>query len=256
MPQEFDPTPFEIDHIIAEKHKGPTVAGNLCLSCFYCNSFKGSDISSLDAVTRKLTPLFNPRRHKWSRHFRWEGPYLVGRTAIGRVTIELLQINDPFRVDFRRGPDGGGAVSAGVICGAAGGGVPWRDAATRRKRAVYRRKAARSVGRVAERNDSGPWEHAVARITMRLRRPSSAGAPDWADPLHLSATARRRSRPGYATAGPPVPASARSSQHVSASRAISVFLHPIEEGDGIGDDLVDRVLNADGSLSQTGLDSL
>ena len=45
MPQEFDPTPFEIDHIIAEKHKGPTVAGNLCLSCFYCNSFKGSDIS-------------------------------------------------------------------------------------------------------------------------------------------------------------------------------------------------------------------
>ena len=101
MPQAFDPTPFEIDHIIAEKHKGPTVAGNLCLSCFYCNSFKGSDISGLDAVTRKLTPLFNPRRHKWSRHFRWEGPYLVGRTAIGRVTIELLRINDPFRVEFR-----------------------------------------------------------------------------------------------------------------------------------------------------------
>ena len=35
MPQEFDPTPFEIDHIISEKHKGPTVASNLCLSCFY-----------------------------------------------------------------------------------------------------------------------------------------------------------------------------------------------------------------------------
>jgi 5-methylcytosine-specific restriction endonuclease McrA len=101
MSQEFDPTPFEIDHIISEKHKGPTVAGNLCLSCFYCNSFKGSDISSLDAVTRELTPLFNPRRHKWSRHFVWEGPYLVGQTAIGRVTIELLRINDPFRVDFR-----------------------------------------------------------------------------------------------------------------------------------------------------------
>ena len=26
---------------------------NVALSCFYCNSFKGSDISSLDAVTRK-----------------------------------------------------------------------------------------------------------------------------------------------------------------------------------------------------------
>jgi hypothetical protein len=101
MPQECDRTPFEIDHIIADKHKGPTVASNLCLICFYCNSFKGSDISSLDAITRKLTPLFNPRRHKWSRHFRWEGPYLVGRTAIGRVTIELLKINDPFRVELR-----------------------------------------------------------------------------------------------------------------------------------------------------------
>src|SRR5277367_2172200 len=101
MPQAFDRTPFEIDHIIAEKHKGPTVASNLCLSCLYCNSFKGSDISSLDAATRKLTPLFNPRRHKWSRHFRWEGAYLVGRTAIGRVTVELLKINDPFRVEFR-----------------------------------------------------------------------------------------------------------------------------------------------------------
>ena len=101
MPGDFDPTPFEIDHIIAEKHDGPTAASNLCLSCFYCNSFKGSDIASLDAMTRRLTPLFNPRRHKWSRHFRWEGPYQVGRTAIGRVTIVLLRINDPFRVEFR-----------------------------------------------------------------------------------------------------------------------------------------------------------
>jgi hypothetical protein len=102
MCQDFDRTPFEIDHIIAGKHQGPTVAANLALSCFYCNSFKGSDISSLDAVTRKLTPLFNPRRLKWSRHFRWEGPYLLGRTAIGRVTVELLQINDLFRVEVRR----------------------------------------------------------------------------------------------------------------------------------------------------------
>jgi hypothetical protein len=103
MPQEFDPTPFEIDHIIAEKHNGPTVAGNLRLSCFYCNSFKGSDIGTLHAVTRRLTPLFNPRRHTWSRHFRLEGPYLIGRTPIGRVTIELLKINHPFRVEFREG---------------------------------------------------------------------------------------------------------------------------------------------------------
>jgi hypothetical protein len=101
MPQAFDRTPFEIDHIRSEKHRGPTVAGNLCLSCFYCNSFKGSDIGGIDEVTRKLTPLFNPRRHKWTRHFSWDGPYLSGRTAVGRVTIEVLKINDLFRVELR-----------------------------------------------------------------------------------------------------------------------------------------------------------
>jgi 5-methylcytosine-specific restriction endonuclease McrA len=101
MPQDHDRTPFEIDHIISGKHQGPTVAANLALSCFYCNSFKGSDISSLDGVTRKLTPLFNPRRQQWSRHFRWEAAVLIGRTPTGRVTVELLRINDPFRVELR-----------------------------------------------------------------------------------------------------------------------------------------------------------
>jgi 5-methylcytosine-specific restriction endonuclease McrA len=55
---------FEIDHIISEKHHGPTRAGNLALSCFRCNSFKGSDISGLDPKSHRLTPLFNPRRQK------------------------------------------------------------------------------------------------------------------------------------------------------------------------------------------------
>jgi hypothetical protein len=101
MSQAADDASFEIDHIISRKHHGPTVASNLCLSCYYCNSFKGSDLTSVDTVTRKITPLFNPRRHKWSKHFRWEGPYLVGRTAIGRVTVALFHINDEYRVRLR-----------------------------------------------------------------------------------------------------------------------------------------------------------
>jgi hypothetical protein len=101
MPQDLDDAPFEIDHIIARKHKGATSANNLALSCFTCNSFKGSDIASQDEVTGKLVPLFNPRRHKWVRHFRWQGAYLLGRTAIGRVTVALLNINAPLRVELR-----------------------------------------------------------------------------------------------------------------------------------------------------------
>ncbi len=103
MPQAADDATFEIDHIVAQKHVGPSVASNLCLSCFYCNSFKGSDLSSLDPKTRKLTPLFNPRRHKWAKHFRWLGAHLVGRTPIGRVTVVLLHINDEYRVELREG---------------------------------------------------------------------------------------------------------------------------------------------------------
>ena len=101
LSQEYDDRPFEIDHIISRKHRGPGVASNLALSCFRCNSFKGSDISGRDRITRTLVPLFNPRRHKWSRHFRWEGSYIIGRTAIGRVTVAVLNINDPFRVELR-----------------------------------------------------------------------------------------------------------------------------------------------------------
>jgi hypothetical protein len=44
-------------------------------------------------LTRKITRLFHPRRHKWDWHFRYDGPVLLGRTAIGRTTIEVLQIN-------------------------------------------------------------------------------------------------------------------------------------------------------------------
>jgi HNH endonuclease len=101
IPQEFDEWTFEIDHVIAKKHQGPTTASNLALSCLNCNSFKGSDIAGRDSDTRKLVPLFNPRRHKWDRHFRWQGAYLRGRTAIGRVTVDLLNINDSLRVELR-----------------------------------------------------------------------------------------------------------------------------------------------------------
>ncbi|WP_165248414.1 HNH endonuclease [Paludisphaera soli] len=101
MPQAFDDAGFEIDHVIARKHGGPSSPGNLCLSCYYCNSHKGSDIAGLDGRGRKLTPLFNPRRHKWSANFRWEGAVLVGRSAIGRVTVALLDINDEYRVALR-----------------------------------------------------------------------------------------------------------------------------------------------------------
>jgi hypothetical protein len=102
MPQANYPTvAFPIDHIRARQHGGRTTLANLALSCLHCNSHKGPNIAGIDPATNKLTKLFNPRRHKWAKHFRWSGPYLVGRTAVGRVTIAVLALNHPDVVEVR-----------------------------------------------------------------------------------------------------------------------------------------------------------
>ena len=46
-------------------------------------------------------PLFNPRRHQWSRRFRWDGAVLKGITPAGRATMRVLKINLDHRVGFR-----------------------------------------------------------------------------------------------------------------------------------------------------------
>lgn len=102
MPRKYYPTvAFPIDHIIARQHGGPTTMSNLALSCLHCNSYKGPNIAGIDPVSKKLTKLFNPRRHKWENHFRWNGPFLVGRTAVGRVTVVVLAMNDPEAMEVR-----------------------------------------------------------------------------------------------------------------------------------------------------------
>lgn len=101
LPQAETQVPFEIDHIIARKHRGRTVAGNLALSCYYCNAHKGPNLSGRDPAGGRLTRLYHPRRHKWDYHFRFEGGTLIGRTAIGRTTIDVLRMNHPPIVALR-----------------------------------------------------------------------------------------------------------------------------------------------------------
>jgi HNH endonuclease len=102
VPQECYPTiPFPIDHILARQHGGATVLNNLANSCLHCNAHKGPNIAGIDPVTKKLTRLFNPRRHRWARHFRWGGPVIVGRTAVGRATVVVLALNDAEAVKVR-----------------------------------------------------------------------------------------------------------------------------------------------------------
>jgi hypothetical protein len=100
--QIYDALTFEIDHIIAAKHRGQSVEDNLALSCYACNHHKGANIAGLDPVSQQTTPLFHPRRDEWQAHFQWTGPFLEGKTAIGRVTVYVLAINLDYRVALRR----------------------------------------------------------------------------------------------------------------------------------------------------------
>ena len=93
--------PFQVDHIIAEKHFGLTTESNLAWSCYYCNSYKGPNLSGWDSQTDEVVRLFHPRRDRWPDHFEWNGPVLTGRTNIGKVTIIVLNINHPDAVAVR-----------------------------------------------------------------------------------------------------------------------------------------------------------
>jgi hypothetical protein len=45
--------------------------------------------------TGDIVHLFHPRRDTWRDHFEWAGPDLVGKTPVGRATIQALAIDDP-----------------------------------------------------------------------------------------------------------------------------------------------------------------
>ena len=102
FPERFAGLNFQIDHVIAEKHGGPTDDANLALSCIYCNSYKGANLSGIDPVTGEIVRLFHPRRDHWGDHFGWQAAMLEGSTPFGRATIAVLRINDTTDVALRR----------------------------------------------------------------------------------------------------------------------------------------------------------
>ncbi len=81
LPEAHVLTPFQIEHVIAKQHRGSDALGNLAYACLPGNLHKGPNLTGIDPKTKKLTRLFNPRRHRWSRHFRWQGAVLIGKTA-------------------------------------------------------------------------------------------------------------------------------------------------------------------------------
>lgn len=92
----------QVDHVIAEKHGGPTTAENLSYACTFCNRAKGTDIGSISAASGELTPFFNPRTDRWDDHFELNGVRIEARTVVGEVTVRILGFNEPDRLLERK----------------------------------------------------------------------------------------------------------------------------------------------------------
>jgi hypothetical protein len=92
---------LHIEHIRPRKHGGGDHDSNLCLACIDCNLHKGSNLTGIDPDTGALTELFHPRQQRWEDHFVREGIFLVGKTAVGRTTVRVLEMNSEDQLALR-----------------------------------------------------------------------------------------------------------------------------------------------------------
>ena len=86
---------FHIDHVIPAAVGGRSDFDNLALACVSCSLRKSDRQKADDPKTGVRTSLFDPRRHEWEDHFRWRRFFIVGRTPIGRATVEAIRFNRP-----------------------------------------------------------------------------------------------------------------------------------------------------------------
>jgi hypothetical protein len=103
---------FHIDHVHPRRDGGATTLENLALSCVSCSLRKGARTEARDPRSSEAAVVFNPRVHRWEEHFELAEDFLIlGKTAIGRASVELLRMNRPVAVEIRtrvarQGPSG------------------------------------------------------------------------------------------------------------------------------------------------------
>lgn len=86
---------FTLDHVVPLALGEGEGLENLALACFHCNRRKANKQSAGDPQSGKTVSLFNPRTALWSEHFSWssDGLLVLAHSAVGRATVELLELN-------------------------------------------------------------------------------------------------------------------------------------------------------------------
>jgi hypothetical protein len=102
--QRYVMSKLEIEHIFPRDLGGTDEEENLWLSCGLCNRHKATQIEHFDEETQISVKLFNPRTQIWAEHFAWSaaGVEIIGLTAIGRMTVKALKLNNEIAVEVRR----------------------------------------------------------------------------------------------------------------------------------------------------------
>lgn len=94
---------FAAEHIIPSSRGGSTELDNLALACSGCNGHKYNKLEAIDPVDGTMVQIFHPRQQYWIDHFGWREGFtkIIGLTATGRATVDVLQMNRPGLVNIR-----------------------------------------------------------------------------------------------------------------------------------------------------------
>ena len=101
MHESLQGATFHIEHVIPKGRGGHSDLENLALACPGCNLHKSSRTTAIDPATGEEVPLFHPIRQLWSQHFNFKGYQIEGLTAVGRATVEALNLNHSRRQRIR-----------------------------------------------------------------------------------------------------------------------------------------------------------
>ncbi len=103
-PAGITPSPYSVEHIFPRSEDGTDTPENLAFSCQGCNGHKAAKTTAPDPATRRIVPLFHPRRQQWSDHFGWtaDGTRIEGQSPTGRATVFALNLNRAGLQNLRR----------------------------------------------------------------------------------------------------------------------------------------------------------
>lgn len=102
MHQALQGATFHVEHIVSRSAGGPTESENLALACPSCNFHKSDRVQVADPASGEAVKLFHPRQDQWANHFSWQEYRVVGKTSIGRATVEALSMNEERHIFIRQ----------------------------------------------------------------------------------------------------------------------------------------------------------